>query len=114
MLQKLIVFVEPAELQRLVAGIIAELDFIERRRDPNSDVQEFQIDGAKLRIIAALLKLRDAAGISFVLPSSVTEEVFFTLEEASKEPGYRDGGPVTSPDPWMRFRRGERGEIEVG
>lgn len=33
-LQKEIVFVEPEHLQRLVANIIGELDFIERRREP--------------------------------------------------------------------------------
>lgn len=116
-LQKLVVFVEPAELQRLVAGIIGELDFIERRRraisTASSNAEEFQIDGAKLRIIAALLKLRDAAKISFELPSSVTEEVFFSSSEASEAPS-----SYVSPDPWMRFRRhdgpGERRDIEVG
>lgn len=115
-LQKLVVFVEPAELQRLVAGIIGELDFIERRgrtiSPASSNAEEFQIDGAKLRIIAALLKLRDAAGVSFELPASVTEEVFFNSSQASEAPS-----SYVSPDPWMRFRSdkgpGERGDIKV-
>jgi hypothetical protein len=102
-LQKLVVFVEPAELQRLVAGIIGELDFIERRgktiSTARSKAEEFQIDGAKLRIISALLKLRDAAGVSFELPTSVTEEIFFNSSQASEAPSSR-----VSPDPWMRFR----------
>jgi len=41
------------------------------------------------------------------------EDVFFTSEDASKEPS-----SFVFPDPWMRFRRyigpGERGDIEVG
>jgi len=103
-LQKVIVFVEPAEFQRLVAGIIGELDFIERRRRAISEArdsraEEFQIDGAKLRIIATLLKLRDAAGISFEMPPSVTEEVFFSASEASEQPS-----AFVSPDPWMGVR----------
>jgi hypothetical protein len=101
-LQKLIVFVEPTELQRLVASIIGELDFIEHIEKSKAGVDssgEYQIDGAKLRIIATLLTLRDAAGVSFVLPTSVTEEAFFTEEDAAKEPSSR-----VSPDPWMRFR----------
>jgi hypothetical protein len=110
-LQRLVAFVEPTELQCLVASIIGELDFIERRGKSKGELHrsgEFQIDGAKLRIIATLLKLRDAAGVSFVLPTSVTEEVFFTSEDASKEPS-----SFVSPDPWMRFRTAERGDIEV-
>jgi hypothetical protein len=94
MLQKLAVFVEPATLQRLMAGIIGELDFIERRRAAISEsrlppAEEFQIDGAKLRIIASLLELRKAAGISFELPTSVTEEAFFTQAQGGRETEFR-------------------------
>jgi hypothetical protein len=108
-LQKMIVYVEPAELQRLVAGVIGEIDFIERRRtqfgrgDP--EAIEAEIGGAKLRIISSLLKLKDAAQISFELPNSLTEEVFFRREEADSAPK----GPLTT-DPWMRVRRA-RGKI---
>lgn len=106
-LQKLIVYVEPENLQQIVAGIIGELDFIERRRDSvlGSNYWDkgyddaYLINGAKLRIIAALLTLKTAAEISFVLPTSVTEEVFFSKENADKPPGNDE-----SPDPWMYFR----------
>jgi hypothetical protein len=60
-LQRLVVFVEPTELQSLVSSIIDELDFIEHRGKSAAGVDrsgEFQIDGAKLRIIATLLTLR--------------------------------------------------------
>jgi hypothetical protein len=86
-LQRLIVFVEPTELQSLVANIIGELDSIEHVGNPAlrsghtfSEIMDARqhIDSAKRRIIAALLKLRDAASVSFVLPTSLTEEVFFT------------------------------------
>jgi hypothetical protein len=108
-LQRLAVYVEPANLQHLVAGIIAELDFIERRRvqlqqGPREAV-EAEIDGAKLRIISSLLKLKDAAGVSFELPSSLTEETFFRIEDADRTPD----GPVTT-DPWMNVRRVRDGE----
>jgi len=113
MLQKLAVFVEPAALKRLVAGIIGELDFIERRRAAVSDsklppAEEFQIDGAKLRIIALLLELRKAADISFELPTSVTEEAFFTRDQADEKPS-----SDVSRDPWMQFRTAEKGEISL-
>jgi hypothetical protein len=102
-LQKMVVYVEPADLQRLVASVIGELDFIERRRiqlgNSISDPIEAEIDGAKLRIISSLLKLKDAAGVPFELPTSLTEEMFFRREEADAAPE----GPVT-PDPWMRVR----------
>jgi hypothetical protein len=94
-LQKVAVYVEPAELQQLVAGIIAELDFIERRRSqldkgPWEPVKN-EINGAKLRIISSLLKLKDAAGVSFELPGSLTEDAFFKKEDADGAPR----GPVT-------------------
>jgi len=102
-LQKMVVYVEPAHLQRLVAGIIGELDFIERRglqyRSDTSDHVEAEIDGAKLRIISSLLELKEAAGVSFELPTSMTEEVFFRKEDADSPPS----GSI-SKNPWMRVR----------
>jgi uncharacterized protein (DUF2164 family) len=105
-LQKEIVYVEPEHLQRIVAGIISELDFIERRREsilgPNFWNQgrddAYLVNGAKLRIIASLLDLRDQAGVSFVMPSSVTSEIFFTEEDARKIPSDEE-----SDAPWMYF-----------
>jgi TIR domain len=89
-LQRIVVFVEPEELQRLVAGIIGELDLIERiGKEPftwNGLGTMGTIDGAKLRIINALVELSKAAKIPFVLPTSMTEEVFWSKEDADKPP----------------------------
>lgn len=99
-LQKVVVYVEPSRLQRLVASIIGELDFIERRRATvHSKSGEFQVNSSKLRVIAALLRLRDEARIPFEIPRSVTEECFFSEEDASSQPSNYE-----SPDPWMRLR----------
>jgi hypothetical protein len=89
-LQRLIAYVEPEEQQRLVAGVIAELDLIERCHQQDFTWQGLgtmgTIDGAKLRIIHSLAKLAQNARISFVLPASVTEELFFSREEADSAP----------------------------
>jgi hypothetical protein len=86
--------------QRLVSSIIGELDFIERRHATIlTKTGEFQVNSAKLRIIAALLRLRDEAKVSFEMPRSITEEAFFTEEAANSEPSKYE-----SPDPWMRLR----------
>ncbi len=44
------------------------------------------IDGAKLRIINALAKLSNAAQIPFVLPTTLTQESFWSKEDADKPP----------------------------
>jgi hypothetical protein len=92
-LQKKIMFIEPEPAQRLVAGIIAELDFIERRKSEmlSGGYDAYwglapQVNSAKIRIITALLELSKLAGISFVMPSSITEEVFFTEQDATAPP----------------------------
>lgn len=85
-LQKLIVFVEPEELQQLVASIIGELDFIETLKHEKEFSEMKEINASKLRIIAALLQLGKDAGVSFTLPTSITEEAFFTKEEAEMPP----------------------------
>ena len=101
-----VVYIEPAPLQRIVATIIAEIDFIERRRESllnynrYSKADEFQVNGAKLRIIASLLNLRDVSGVSFEMPKSITEEHFWSEKDAAEQPTEYE-----SPDPWMRFRR---------
>lgn len=90
-LQKLVVLVQPESSQRLVAGIIGDLDLIERRRESVLSYRDFRsdeelINSAKLRIIRALLDLRDAAAISLPLPTSVTDEMFWSERDASRKP----------------------------
>jgi hypothetical protein len=89
-LQRLIMYVEPLENRRLVAGIIAELDLIER---VNAEAFTWAysgtagtIDGAKLRIISSLSALAGRAGIPLAMPSSITEEFLFTEKEANSPP----------------------------
>ena len=66
-LQPLVIYVEPEDNQRLVAGIIAELDLIERiNQQPftwEASGTAGTIDGAKLRIIHALSKLAESVSI---------------------------------------------------
>jgi hypothetical protein len=95
-LQKLIVYVEPEERQQLVASIISELDFIERRSAGymHWSFKDFKkmaaaVDGAKIRIIAALLQLSKAAKISFVLPPSITADYIYSKEDADAPPSNR-------------------------
>jgi len=99
-LQKKIVFVRPRRAQQLVAGIIAELDLVERINH-----EEFTwlglgtmgtVDGAKLRIIAAMRALAEIAGSPLELPTSTTEELFWTREDADAMPS----GPETS-EGWL-------------
>jgi hypothetical protein len=90
-LQKLIVYVEPETLQHLVAGIIGELDLIERRKDSVLDTRNYHsdadlINGAKLRIIASLQKLKIASGISFELPEDFGDGFLYTKEDADLAP----------------------------
>jgi hypothetical protein len=88
-LQRRIVLVESNEAQRSIAGVIGEVDFIERRgvlSISGDCIAVDEINAAKTRIIRALLHLRDMAEVSFVLPLSTTEEVFFTEEEATSPP----------------------------
>ena len=80
-LQRIAAFVEPESLQQLVAQIIGDLDYIERHKE---ELQS--IDAAKLKIIAALLQLSKAANISYILPASLTEDVFFAREDADGAP----------------------------
>jgi hypothetical protein len=86
-LQTLISYVDPLNNKRLVAGIIAELDLIERvGAQPFTSGAAGTVDSAKLRILAALFVLAKQAKTELVLPSSVTEELFFTEEEANAPP----------------------------
>lgn len=89
-LQRLIMYVEPLENRQLVAGIIAELDLIERiGSEPftsNYSGTAGTIDGAKLRIISSLGTLANTIDTPLVLPSSITEELFWSEEDANKPP----------------------------
>jgi hypothetical protein len=55
-----------------------------------SELHLFEIRGAKHRITAALLRLRDASGISFELPTSVTEKVFYNEDQAAEKSGFEE------------------------
>lgn len=89
-LQRLIAYVEPLDNKRLVAGIIAELDLIERiAAIPEDDGNRDAIDKCKLRIISALSVLATRAGSTLILPVGISEEVFFDDQEANAPPtGY--------------------------
>jgi TIR domain len=94
-LQKLVTCVTPAECQQLVAGIIGELDLIERVNSVgftwNGSGTAAAIDGSKLRIIHALLELASRAKLPLEFPKTLTEELIFSQEEASSPPA----GPET-------------------
>ena len=95
-LQKQIVFVRPREAQRLVASIIAELDLVERagQRLFTGEIPDMMraVDGAKLRIIAAMGVLARLSGTPLELPALPTEELFWTLEDAD--------APPSGPEAW--------------
>lgn len=80
-LQKVVTRIEPKDNQQLVADIISQLDFIERNKEDFNKINQ-----AKLRIIGSLAKLSDEVGVSYVLPHSTTEDVFFSIEEANMPP----------------------------
>jgi TIR domain len=97
-LQKQIIFVRPREAQQLVASIIAELELVERVHKKESTGDNINtmgiIDGAKLRIIAAMRTLAKMSGTPLELPTmTTTEEVFWTQEDADAAPS----GPYTPP-----------------
>lgn len=89
-LQKIVVHVTPLECHRLVAGLIGELDLIERVQAAGFTWQgsgtAATVDGSKLRIIHALLELARCAKLDFELPHSLTEEIIFTPDEANSPP----------------------------
>jgi len=89
-LQKIVVYVEPEAEQRLVAEIISELDKILRCRTDLLSYRHSEaagrIDVSKRRIITILKQLADSSGVSLVLPSSLTEELFGSKEQADSPP----------------------------
>jgi len=70
-LQKMVVFIAPERMQKLVVGIINDLDYIEREHKRFSPGILDRIDEAKLRIIQALKELGQAAGIPYTLPTTL-------------------------------------------
>jgi len=89
-LQKQIVFVRPREAQQLVASIIAELDLVERVSQKEFAWEGLgtigTVDGAKLRIIAAMRTLAKMSGTPVEFPTSITEELFWAPEDADAAP----------------------------
>jgi hypothetical protein len=70
-LQKMVVFIAPERMQRLVVGIINDLDYIERENKKFSPGLLDRIDEAKLRIIQTLKELGQEAGIPYTLPTTL-------------------------------------------
>jgi hypothetical protein len=89
-LQRLVVRVTPSECQRLVAGIIGELDLIERVHAAGftwaGSGTAATIDGAKLRIIHSLSELARVAKLPLEFPQSLTEELMRSKEDADSAP----------------------------
>ena len=81
-LQQLVTYIQPKEMRQLVVDIIGEIDNIERH-----SAEPDRIDEAKLRIINSLLQLGKLSNIPYEMPTHLTEDVFFTEDEASKAPG---------------------------
>jgi hypothetical protein len=107
-LQKLISYVDPLANKRLVAGIIAELDLIERvAAEPftwaNSGTAG-TVDSAKLRIIYALSVLAKEAKTDLSLPSNITDERFRTEEDANAPPEGHETG-----EQWIGMAGGFKG-----
>ena len=80
-LQKIVPRIENPKAQELAVNIIGQLDTIERSQEDFNT-----IDQAKLSIIDSLLKLSKTANLPFALPKGLTEEVFFSIEDANKPP----------------------------
>ncbi len=89
-LQKLIAYLEDDKNQSLVSGIIGELDYIERVNNAkftwDGSGTMGSIDGAKLRIIKSLYELSNYSNLNFVMPKSLTEEVFWNKKDAYDPP----------------------------
>ncbi len=70
-LQKMVVFIAPERMQRLVVGIINDLDYIERENKKFSPGLLDRIDEVKLRIIQTLKELGQEVGIPYTLPTTL-------------------------------------------
>lgn len=92
-LQAIVVYVQLEEMQQLVVHIIEELDFIERYNKTsvyNPSEAIATIDRSKLRIINILRQLAEAAQVSYVLPTSLTDE-YFRFEDEANLPSEEQG-----------------------
>jgi hypothetical protein len=89
-LQKLVPRISPADCQRLAAGIVGEIDLIERTHSKgftwSGSGTAATIDGAKLRIIHSLREISKRAGLPLELPKSLTEELIWGRAEADRPP----------------------------
>lgn len=94
-LQKLIISVSSQEVQAVIAGIIGELDLIERLNERNIaspfSQKHYQeratvINYAKLRIMKALFVLTKAIDVSLTLPTSFIRGQFWEMEDIDKAP----------------------------
>jgi Effector-associated domain 11 len=85
-LQKKVIGIEPKKARELVVQIISEIDYIERLFEEGLDKNWERINPAKLRIIASLISLSQIIEYEFEIPTSLSENVFFTKEEADLKP----------------------------
>lgn len=96
-LQKIASFVRPAEAQKLVSGIIGELDLIERVLNKpftwDGSGTPGMVDQSKIRIVNSLHALSGIAELPISFPSTLTEELIRTADEANSAPV----GPPSSP-----------------
>jgi hypothetical protein len=89
-LAKIAMYIEPRKQQQIVQDVIGELDLIERHDFTKKELEKSfdeiydEINQSKLRIIALLDKLCKSAKVSYTLPSSTVEDVFWSIEEANK------------------------------
>lgn len=85
LIQPLIPRITSVQLQQNAARLIALLDEIERQRSSTS--WDFDmIDTLKLRLIQEISTLAQRAGFSFKLPTALSEDIYFTEDEASQPP----------------------------
>ncbi len=89
-LAKIAMYIEPKKQQQIVQDVIGELDFIERNdytkkelEKPSYEINE-EINRSKLRIISLLDKLCKNAGITYTLPTSTVEDIFWSIDEANQ------------------------------
>jgi hypothetical protein len=101
-LQQIVAYIRPEEAQLLVAGIIGELDLIGRTfkrgffwssKGLIGGTAEI-IDQSKLRIVHSLYALANIAGLPISFPTTLTEELMRSAEEAASPPK----GPPSPPN----------------
>jgi hypothetical protein len=78
-----------AELAQPIANILSALDGIERihvRANSPESADNAAIDGLKLEALRNLRLLSKATGLPYAIPDNLTEEVFFSKQDADKPP----------------------------